>query len=513
MKRPRPTSSQAVCRPAPRTAWRARVAGAALAALLLAATSMPTPVVAQITNLPRLGDAGGVELSPETERRIGEAIMGDLRREEVLLDDAELTDYLNAFASKLTDTRPAQGLTFEFFLLRDSSLNAFALPGGYIGVHSGLMVTAQTESELASVLAHEIGHVTQRHVARMLAQNQQSSVLSLAAVVMALVAATQNPQAAAGLVALGGSVQESTMLSFSRDAEREADRVGLEILREAGFQPRDMIAFFGRMQQATRVYESAAPAYLRTHPLTGERMADIQNRVLDFRYRQHADSLEFALARAKLAALADTSVDGLRDQRKSLQNQLEHGSYLNQASVWYGLALVANAQRDFTTAREMLAKAGDLAGEQGAAGHPFLARLQAQIEQDSGHPEQAYELVEAALTRFSDSRAIRRMKADLLIDLKRTAEAVSFLEQERAVYRQDPTLWRTLARAYFANGQAGQAHWATAEEYALLGAWRAAHAQFKLAQKQPGLDFYQLSQIDVRLEQIEATIRREKERE
>jgi len=290
---------------------------------------------AQIDNLPRLGDAGGAELPPETERRIGEAIMADLRREEAILDDAELTDYLNNFAAQLTSTRAARGLSFEFFLLRDSSLNAFALPGGYIGVHSGLVVTAQTESELASVLAHEVGHVTQRHVARMLAQNQRSSVLSLAAVVVALIAASSNPNAAAGLIALGGSVQESTMLSFSRDAEREADRVGLDILRQAGFQTKDMVAFFARMQQATRVYESDAPAYLRTHPLTGARMSDIQNRVLEQPYRQRADSLDFHLVRAKLSALANTSTDGLRDLSKTLVNQIEKGSYLNQTAAWY----------------------------------------------------------------------------------------------------------------------------------------------------------------------------------
>ncbi|MGH1358845.1 MAG: M48 family metalloprotease [Burkholderiaceae bacterium] len=471
------------------------------------------PAQAQFDNLPRLGDAGGAELPPETERRIGEAIMSDLRREEAILDDAELVDYLNAFAGQLTETRPAQGLSFEFFLLRDASLNAFALPGGYIGVHSGLMITAQTESELASVLAHEVGHVTQRHVARMLAKNQQSSVVSLAAVVVALIAATQNPQAAAGLVALGGSVQESTMLSFSRDAEREADRVGLEILREAGFQARDMVAFFSRMQQATRVYESGAPAYLRTHPLTGERMTDIQNRVLDFRYRQHADSLEFHLARAKLRAQSDTTVDGLARADKRLQTQLDEGSYLNETALWYEMALVATERRQFDVARKKLARAGAVIGPEGVAGHRFLARLQAHIEQVSGNTEEALRLTEAGINRFSDARALRRMKADLLIELKRYGPAVAFLEEEKAVYRADPHIWRTLAQAHFANNSPGLAHWATAEQYVLLGAWPAARSQLLLARQDTQLDFYRLSQIDSRLREIEGVITRERERE
>lgn len=478
---------------------------------LLLAGAAPEPAWAQFNNLPRLGDAGGAELPPETERRIGESIMSDLRREEALLDDPELDDYLNSFASKLTATRPAQGLRFEFFLLRDASLNAFALPGGYIGVHSGLMITAQTESELASVLAHEVGHVTQRHVARMLAKNQQSSVVSLAAVVLALIAATQNTQAAAGLVALGGSVQESTMLSFSRDAEREADRVGLDILREAGFQARDMIAFFTRMQQATRVYENDAPAYLRTHPLTGERMSDIQNRVLDFRYRQHADSLEFHLAKAKLRALADTSVDGLNNARQTLQDQIVKGSYLNEIALWYELAVVATEQRKFGLARSSLKKSGQLLGKGGVESHPFLARLQAQIEQLSGHPAKALQLVEMAIGRFSEARALRRLKAELLIELKHYGQAVAFLDEERAIYRADPHVWQALARAHFANDNPGLGHWATAEQYALLRAWAAARSQFVLAQRDPQLDFYRLSQIDVRLRQMENNITRDRE--
>lgn len=480
-----------------------------VAALLAAA-----PIAhAQFDNLPRLGDAGGAELPPETERRIGEAIMADLRREEAILDDAELTDYLNNFAAQLTDTRAARGLSFEFFLLRDSSLNAFALPGGYIGVHSGLVVTAQTESELASVLAHEVGHVTQRHVARMLAQNRRSSVLSLAAVVVALIAASSNPNAAAGLIALGGSVQESTMLSFSRDAEREADRVGLDILREAGFLTKDMVAFFGRMQQATRVYESDAPAYLRTHPLTGERMSDIQNRVLEQPYRQRADSLDFHLVRAKLSALANTSTDGLRDASKTLLDQIKKGSYLNETAAWYELAVVATAQREFDKAREYLDKAAHRFGDGGPAAHPFFARLQAQIEQDSDNLDKAYALTLAAIERFSNARALRRLKADLLIQQRRFSEAIAFLDEEKQIYRSDPSIWQALAQAHFANESPGLAHWATAEQYALLGAWRAVRSQLRLAQRDPKLDFYRLSQVDARLRGVEALILRERERE
>src|SRR5205823_1294781 len=173
---------------------------------------------------------------------------------------------------------------FEFFVMRDHSINAFALPGGFVGVHTGLLTAADTESELASVLAHEISHVTQRHIARMLGQQQQLQMPMLAA------AAAQ-----------GAAVSQT--LAYSRDFEREADRVGLQAVGAAGFDPRAMAAFFEKLQRSTRVSDDGSlPGYLRSHPVTTERIADAQNKAAAMPYRQHLDSPEFQLVRAKLRA-------------------------------------------------------------------------------------------------------------------------------------------------------------------------------------------------------------------
>ena len=473
---------------------------------------MPAPAEAQTQNLPRLGDAAGSELTPGSERRVGEAIMGNLRRDGAVLEDPELTEYLNRFGGRLARTSPARAFSFEFFLVRDESLNAFALPGGYIGVHSGLIVTARTESELASVLAHEIGHVTQRHVARMLAQNQQSSMLALAAVAAALLTATTNPQAAAGLVALGGSVQESQMLSFSRDAEREADRVGLDIMLEAGFIPADMITFFGRLQQATQVYDTGAPSYLRTHPLTSDRMADVQNRVLELRYRQRTDSVDFHLARTKLRALANASTDYRDRVRREFEGEIARRAHADASAAWYGLALLANAADDFDAARAALGKARDaMQRDHGSAHHPFLERLDAEIAQRGGRLEDAMATIESALQRFADARALRLMKAELLVASGRHARAVGFIEDELQVYRGDAEYWRLLAAAQSQAGNEGLAHWATGERYASLGAWPAALEQFERAQRDSRLSFYELAQIDARVQHARAAIEREKQ--
>lgn len=454
----------------------------------------------QLSSLPRLGDAGADDLPPAMERRIGETIMRDLRRERALLDDVELTDYLNRFAATLTDTPAARGYSFEFFLVRDNSLNAFAMPGGYIGVHSGLFSAASSESELASVLAHEIGHVTQRHIARMLASQRQSSVLQLAALVLGALAARSNPQAAVGLATMGMGAQQQMLLGFSRDAEREADRVGLDMLRAGGFDPNGMVAFFTRLQQSTRIYESNAPAYVRSHPLTTERIADMQARIRDERYRQRADSLEFGLARTKLAALSDLSVDGLRDARTRYERQARDHSTADERTSFYGIALVALAQRDYPAVDKALAELRRRLPN----GHPFVERLAIEAKLLAGDATAAAGMAQRALARFPQARAINYLRAQAMIELKQFDEAAMFLRDQLALYRSDVTLWRLLGQAESGRGRAAEAHRAAAEEYALLGGWLAAIDQLKLAQRSGTLDFYAGSQVDARIRDLQA---------
>lgn len=254
-------------------------------------------------DLPNLGDVSQNAMSPLEENKLGEQIMLDIRQDPSYFDDPEVTEYLNNLGYRLVSASPDNTLDFHFFTIRDNTLNAFALPGGYIGVHTGLIVAAQSESELASVLAHEIGHVVQHHLARMLARQQQNTLPTMAALAVAVLAARSNPQVSQAAMATAQAASVQTQLDFTREHEREADRVGLQILSKAGFDTRAMPAFFERLQRASRLYENNAPTYLRTHPLTSERIADIDNRVAEMPYKQVRDSLDFQLLRAKLHAL------------------------------------------------------------------------------------------------------------------------------------------------------------------------------------------------------------------
>ena len=278
---------------------------------------------AQSHDLPSLGEAGGEELPPAIERRLGEQIMLQVRRDPTYLPDPESTEYLNNLGYRLVAVSPSRSLDFVFFVIRDPMLNAFALPGGFIGVHTGLVITSQSESELASVLGHEIGHVTQRHIARMIARQKESTAMAIGALLLAILAARAGGSSSGDLTqaAILGSqaAMMQQQLNFSREAEREADRVGFQTLVEAGFDGRGMEGFFARMQAGTRIYEGTAPAYLRTHPMTVERISDMQNRTRSLPFKQRADSLEFQLVRARLRVLQETTLAGLARRAGVLQ--------------------------------------------------------------------------------------------------------------------------------------------------------------------------------------------------
>jgi len=466
-------------------------------AACLAVTSPIAAAPIEPTGLPSLGESADEGLSIASERRLGELLMRRIRASPgAFLDDPEFEDYLARLAQSLTtQSDGARGHAFELFGVQAPSLNAFALPGGFIGVHTGLMIQTQSESELASVIAHEIAHVTQRHIARMLEQQRQSGGLMIASLLAAVLAARSSPDAAGGLIALGGSMQMQQALGYSRDAEREADRVGLAMLQHAGFDPQAMVSFFGRLQAANRMQEQASQSYFRTHPFTGERMADIQNRVLSMRYRQHASSLDYQLMRARLAALAHRDPERLTEQRATLQRQLAAAA-IEPVVAHYALATIALTLNERAQARAAIEASRRAQGREAA--HPMIESLAAQIELSDGAPAAALAVVEPALARHPGTRALMRQKAHALFEGAGTPkEAAVYLREATRRAPQDIVLWELLARAESSLGRTGQAHRAMAQRYALSGSLPAAVEQLEIAARSPTLDFFEASEVDV----------------
>jgi predicted Zn-dependent protease len=472
---------------------------AVLPLALLVCLSLPlAPAHAQ--NLPSLGDTEREGLSPLMERKLGEQIMRDIRSDKDYLDDAPLLEYLHDFGGTLVAARPEvrgeANYDFFFFAVRDPVLNAFALPGGFIGVHSGLIMAAQSESELASVLAHEIGHVAQRHIARMLRQDKGNTLIQLAAMVLGALTMQASPDAGMGVMMGGVGVAMQRRLSFSRSAEREADRIGLQILREGGFDTSGMVVFFGRLQTASRSYSDVLPPYLLTHPLTTERIADIQARIQNDRYRQRLDNPDYQLIRARVRVLQSKSPQDLRDAQIFFQNQLAQNSKALNAAARYGMALVALRQNRFDAAQALLKDARSAAAP--APPSVLFAGLGIEISLAARNPAEALRLADVARRDFPISRAIARQYASALIADRKYADAVDYLRDQAQLYRDDAEVQNLLAQAYSGQGKLTLQHLALAESYALSGSIPAAIDQLTLARRAPDATFYDQSLVDAR---------------
>lgn len=451
---------------------------------------------ARADGLPDLGEAAQVDLSPQMERRIGEGIMRDIRlREPAFVDDAEVSGYLNRLGRRLAAKSDEVRQDFEFFAIDDASINAFAMPGGYIGVHTGLILAAQSESELASVLAHEISHVTQRHLARLVGQRSQSQLASLLSLAVAILAARSNPDAAMGAAIAGQAAGIQQQLNYSRDFEREADRLGLRLLEGAGYDIRGMGSFFEKLQQYGRLYENGSPGYLRTHPLTTERIADVENRIHQRPYRQVADSMEFMLVKAKLKARTGPAPEAVAE----FEQQLRDRKFSSEAAVRYGLAQAQYRLGNVTAAEAQIAELRRL-----KVASPMLETLAAQLRSRSRDSAGAVRILRAAAGKYPEDRAVAYALVDTLIADQRADEALKLAKADLQGHTTDFHMAGLQAKALAQLGKRLQQHRAQAEAYALQGQYLAAIEQLMLAQKSPDGDFFEYSQVDARLREIKA---------
>ena len=447
--------------------------------------------------LPDLGGSGDAGLAPQVERRIGEAIMRDIRfRDPSYLDDPEIIDYLGNLGARLAQNAPGARQDFEFFAIRDHTINAFALPGGFVGVHTGLIAAAESESEVASVLAHEIAHVTQRHIARMLGQQQQMQLPVLAAIAAAILLGRSRPDLASGAAAAASAGAIQTQLSYSRDFEREADRIGFQALEAAGFDVHAMGSFFEKMQRGMRAADDGSvPGYLRTHPVTVERIADAQNRAASLPYRQHLDSAEFQLVRAKLRAAAGDA----RDAVEYFQGSVRERRYASEPGARYGLAAALLRARRAKEAEAELARVRAAGGS-----GPMIESLAARVKLALGDRAGAAALLGEAHARYPHSRPLLYAHAEALQEAGRGEQALALLTDSLRLYPRDFHLHQLQAKNYATLGKRLLQHQAQAEVYALQGSLPAAIEQLQLARSAGDGDFYQLSVLDARLKELRA---------
>jgi len=467
--------------------------------LALASTLHLTYVSAN--ELPDLGDVSATVLSPLQEQAIAEQILREVAVSDDVLQDIEVIDYLQSLGARLVANGPDKRQKFNFFVVKDSSINAFAMPGGVIGVHTGLILSANSESELASVLGHEIGHVTQHHLARMLASQKYDTFKNIAGLALALLMARSNPQLASGALTTASAVGVQNQLDYTREHEREADRIGLQILDGGGFDVRAMPNFFTTLQRGTRFAEGSAPSFLRTHPLTAERIADVTNRVEQMPYRQVADSLEFQFVRAKLRA---TFADPQTAISLFQQNIREH-RYTNEAVEHYGLAVALLRKNAFIELERELAWL-----KKNAPPHAMIETLSARMEVARNNPQQAARKYAAALKQYPDNRALIYGYAEHFLAIKQAARAVQLVSDKQALYPDDAYLYDLLAKAYAMQNMTLLSHQAQGEAYYRKYDLARAIEQIELATKANDGDFYQKSIVEARLKQLRLMMNDEK---
>ena len=498
--------------------WPSRLTGKALAAsLLIAFGVLQAPGIHAQPALPTLGD--GLELTTSAERRIGDSIIRELYRDPDYVDDPVLQEYVQGIFQSLVVAARARGelspeleerFAWEILLGRDRTVNAFALPGGYMGVHLGLIGVVASRDELASVMAHELSHVTQRHIARLMAQQQRTTPLMIGAMVLGALAASKSPNAGQALMVGGQALAVQNQLNFSRDMEREADRMGYGLMAPAGFAPEGFVSMFDKLQQANRLNDNGSWPYLRSHPLTTERMADMHARLPSGQASLSLPvaTLEHAMLAARARVLSRPGIDLLRQwAAEPASTGFAAQPLPKRVAAWYAAALSQAQLRDWAGARRMLEPLRQAV--QGDASALRQARLlAAEVELQAGQPEAALQLLPAA----GGTRPELALRSQTLVRLGRGSDATSALETWLATHPQDATLWQLLASAWQQQGQPLRALRAEAEARAAHYDYAAAVDRFKagqeLARKRNGPnDYIEASIIDTRLRTVASRLR------
>ncbi|WP_339414273.1 M48 family metalloprotease [Pseudomonas sp. EA_35y_Pfl2_R5] len=458
--------------------------------LLTLACLLAAPAMA--SDLPSLGDASSAIVSPQQEHQLGRAWLSLVRGQVSQLDDPQLKDFVETSVYRLSETSQLQDRRLEFVLLNSPQINAFAAPGGIVGVNGGLFLYAQTEAEYASVMAHELAHLSQRHFARGLEAQQRMQIPVMAGMLAGIIAA------AAGAGDLGIAAIASTQAAamqeqrrFSRQNEQEADRIGLVNLEKAGFDPRAMPSMFERLMRQYR-YDRKPPEFLLTHPVSESRIADTRNRAEQYNATGITDSVRYQLMRARVQ-LTYEETPGIAAKR--FRNMLDENPQMEAAR--YGLAIAQIKSGQYKQARETL--------------QPLLANSPndatynlAQIELDmaANRLSDAQSRTLRLLTLYPNNYPVNQAHIDLLMKQGRIQEAERALDDMLKSRSKDPDVWYQVAEVRGLSGNTIGLHQARGEFFALVGDYNQALEQLDFAKRRASNNFQLASRIDARQREL-----------
>lgn len=446
----------------------------------------------QAHDLPEFGEPADRVMSPRQEREIGRQIVAELNGHDIILDDPEIDHYLNLIGLRLVSHVPDRPAQSQFFMVRDPRINAFALPGGFVGINAGLLTAASSESELAGVLGHEIAHVTQRHIARTIDGTQNSNMATWLAVLAAILIGSAAPDVILAALSLGQATAYQTQVNYTRAHELEADRLGIRTLAAAGFDPDGMADFFVRLEQKSRLYGSGLPEILRTHPINTTRIAEARTRAEEYETRDVPDSMDFRLMRARARVLVSDRPSAAVDY---FGQQLNTGT--DTPETRYGLALALLELGQAQRAEKVLAPALEQVPAQASLNLLLARAAMARKDRDT------------ALDRYRRTAALFPRHAPALLAYADALLVNGELEQARQLLiAREMTLgthtntYRVLAQIASASGDNGEAAYQMSKYYLARGDVRSALRQLDAGLRQPGLGDLARARLTARRKEI-----------
>ena len=448
--------------------------------------------------LPDIGDLSGTIISPQKETELGENFMAQVRSAREFVDDIEINRYVQSLGYDLASHSDSPTQNFTFFVINDPQINAFAVPGGFIGVHAGLINATQNEGELAGVIAHEIAHISQKHMPRAIYDASQQSVPKAAALLASILLGVASPELgqAAIMTTMAGGIQGQ--INFTRANEQEADRIGMQTLYRSEYDPNGLPDFFEKLAKETRLYGAGVPEFLRTHPVTSTRIADSKGRAAQLHVPKPKDQLEFYFIRAKIIAISQRNP---LDAVKAFKSQISQKSWLNEAGAHYGLAYAYVQSNQFKEAKTEFQRLS-----QQHKDHIGILNGMALVERKLGNYASSERTYQDALKLNPDNSLLTIGLAETYLDQRKANEAKLLLQP---LLRTNPTstkLYDLIIRSSELQDDLVDAHYYEAEKYYLLGQLELAVDHLKQANKIVHSDFVKKSRVEARLAQFESKL-------
>ncbi|MDG3088834.1 M48 family metallopeptidase [Vibrio hannami] len=469
-------------------------ARATLALCIAMSVAAPSLSHANTLNLPDIGTAAAGTLTIDQEQIYGDAYMRMIRAGQPVINDPVINQYISNLGHKLVVNASDVKTPFNFFMIRDRNINAYAFFGGYVALHSGLFLHAKTESELASVMAHEIAHVTQRHLARSMEEQARRSPATMAALAGSLLLAIAAPQAGIAAITATTAGQMQSSINYTRSNEKEADRFGLSTMAKAGFDVRAMPTFFGRLADEYR-YASTPPPMLLTHPLPEDRITDSRARAQNYPPIRLGPSIEYHLAKARIiaryAGIKSESAHDWFDRRLKKNNPVLEPTYK------YGKALIYMDDKQLDKAEPLLTELL----KQDALNEFYLDAL-SDLYIYKKQPETAVKMLENALTKKPNNPVLTLNYANVLLESDQAEKAITVLQKYTHERPNDTNGWQLLADANADLAITDEELAARGEIFALRANWQKALQNYTQASQIAELGSLKQARYDARIDQL-----------